>query len=224
MIPRFSLCLQADDSGDDPGDKGDAEIDENALRDLTDGDIHHQPFEPEKRGQDCDKNIGVNREEKDLKDGIEGDQACAVFCVSPGQIVPDDHHGDAARETDQDEAHHILGIAPQKNDGQEEHQDGADHPVLDEGQAEDFVVPKYLPQFLVFHLGQRRVHHEDQSDGDGDVGGPDLELMPEVHDAGGHVSPPHADEHGEKDPQRQKSIQEGKLLGHGLLRHDVPPI
>ena len=45
-------------------------------------------------------------------------------------------------------------------------------------------VAEDLAQLLVADLGQRRVHHQDQPDGDGDGGRPDAEAVEEGHDAG----------------------------------------
>ena len=98
----------------------------------------------------------------------------AQYSVSPfGQVVPDDDHGDAAGQADHDQADHVLRVAAQEEDRQHEHQDGADDPVLHEREAEDLVVAEDLAQLLVLHLGQGRIHHQDQADGDGDVGGAD---------------------------------------------------
>ncbi len=45
---------------------------------------------------------------------------------------------------------------------------GPDHPVLHQAQPEHLPVPEHVAQLLVAHLRQRRVHHEDQPDGDRD--------------------------------------------------------
>ena len=72
--------------------------------------------------------------------------------------------------------------------------------------------PKHLPiaedlaQFVVMHLGQRRVHHQNQTDGDGDVGGADLELVDKALDAGHQRTQPHPDGHRQEDPQRQVAV------------------
>ena len=65
-------------------------------------------------GKHGDENIGVDGEEQHLEDGVEGYQPRAVFRVAPGQFVPDDHHGDAAGETDEDESHHVLRDGPRE--------------------------------------------------------------------------------------------------------------
>ena len=49
---------------------------------------------------------------------------------------------------------------------------------------EDLDVLEDVPELLVLHLGQGRVHHQDEADGDGDVGRPGLEPVDESDDAG----------------------------------------
>ena len=92
------------------------------------------PFSPSQVGKDRDEDIGVDREEQDLEDRVEGHQAGRVFGVPLGQVVPDDDHGDAAGQADQDQAVHVFGLAAQEDDRQGEHQERPDDPVLDEGQ------------------------------------------------------------------------------------------
>ena len=72
---------------------------------------------------------------------------------------------------------HVLGVSAQKDDGEHEHQNRPDDPVLHEREAEHAGVAKDFAQPLVLHLGQRRIHHEDEADGDGDVGGTGLEAL-----------------------------------------------
>ena len=72
-----------------------------------------------------------------MEDGIERHQPGAVFGVALGQFVPYDDHGDAARQADHDEPDHVLGIAAQEEHGEDEHEHGADEPVLDQGQGQD---------------------------------------------------------------------------------------
>ncbi len=76
------------------------------------------PSRPKRGGQDGDEEPRVDREEKDLEDRIEGDQAGAVLAVAAGQLVPHDDHGDAAGETDQDQPDHVLGFVGEQGDGE----------------------------------------------------------------------------------------------------------
>ena len=121
--------------------------------------------------QHGDEDLGVDAVEQHLEDAVERHQPGGVFGVAFGQLVPDDHHGDAARQADHDQPDHVLGIAAQEDDRQHEHQDRADDPVLEQRQAQHLPVAEDVAQFFVLHFGQRRVHHQDQADGDGDIGG-----------------------------------------------------
>ena len=59
-------------------------------------------------------------------------------------------------------------------------------------------VAEHVAQFLVLHLGQRRIHHQDQADGDGDVGRADLEAVDERLHARDEVPSADADRHARK--------------------------
>ena len=94
-----------------PGDEGNAEVDEDALRDLAYGDIDDHPLQAEHRREDRDKDVGVDGEEEHLEDGVEGDEPRAVLRVPFREVVPHDDHGDAAGQADHDEAHHVFRVA-----------------------------------------------------------------------------------------------------------------
>ncbi len=191
-----------------PGQERDAEIDEDALGDLAHGDIDGRSREPEPGREDGDEDVGVDREEQDLEDRVEGDQAGRILPVPLGQVVPDDDHGDAAGQADHDQAVHVLGLVAQEDDGQGEHQERPDDPVLDERQRQDLDVLEDIPELLVFHLGQRRVHHQDEPDGDGDVGRSGLEPVDEADDGRDKIAEPDADGHGQEDPDGQVAVEE----------------
>ena len=116
---------------------------------------------------------------------LKATNPAAVFRIALGQIVPHDHHGDAPRQPDHDQTDHVLGMTVQKNrTGQREHQNWSDDPVLDERQGKHFPVVKHVAQFLVLHFCQRRVHHQDQAQRDGKVGGIHLKAVDKRSDTG----------------------------------------
>ena len=172
------------------------------------GDVDGRPLQPEPGREDGDEDIGVDREEQDLEDRVEGDQSGRVFPVPLGQVVPDDDHGDAAGQADHDQAVHVFGLVAEEDDGQGEHQERPDDPVLDEGQRQDLDVLEDVAELLVLHLGQGRIHHQDEADGDGDVGRPRLELVDEADDGRDEIAQPDADGHGQEDPEGQVSVEE----------------
>ena len=220
----LSLTLMRTNRVDHPGDERDAEVDEDALRDLADGDVHDHSLEAEHRGEHRDKDVGVHGKEEHLEDRVEGDEPRTVLRVALRKLIPHDDHGDAAGEADHDEAHHVFRVTPQEYDGQDEHQDGADHPVLHERQAEHLDVLEHLAELLVPHLRKGRVHHENQADGDGNVGGPALELVPEIDDAGKDIAPADADEHGEEDPQGEETVEKRESFAYLFGCHIAPPV
>ena len=198
------------------GEERDAEVDEHASRDLADGDVHGRPLEAEERRQLGDEDPGEDAVEEHLEDGVEGDEAGSVLGVALGELVPDDHHRDAAREAHHDESDHELRVVVQEDDRQQEHDDRPDDPVLHQREAEDPVVAEDVAEFLVAHLGERRIHHHDEADGDGDVGGAHGPLLDELRDALVGPAEADADEHGEEDPERQVAVEEREALGHSL--------
>ncbi len=77
---------------------------------------------------------------------------------------------------------------------------------MNEREGEDSNVLEDIPKFFVFHLGQGRVHHQDEPDGDGDVGRPRLEPVDEADHRRDEIAKPDAKGHGQEDPKRQVSI------------------
>ncbi len=135
------------------------------------------PSRPNSGGKHGDEQPGIDAVEQHLEDAVEGHQPSSVFRVSLRQFVPDNHHRNAAGQADHDEAHHVLRVVVQEQDGQGEHQYRADQPVLHERQTENLPVAEDLAHFLVADFRQRRVHHQDQTDGDRDVGRSNLEAV-----------------------------------------------
>jgi hypothetical protein len=74
--------LQSDYAREYTGDEGDAQVDDDAFGNLADGDVHHHPLKTHPSRQDGDKDRGVNRKDKLLKDGVEGRQTGAIFPIA----------------------------------------------------------------------------------------------------------------------------------------------
>ena len=62
----------------------------------------------EQRRQNRNEDPRVDAVEEHLKDAVKGDQSGRVLVIAAGQFVPDDHHRDAARQPDHDQADHVL--------------------------------------------------------------------------------------------------------------------
>ena len=191
-----------------PAMNGMPEVDEHALRDLADGDVDHDAPEADPGRQDRDEHVREDRVEQDLEDRVEGHQPRGVLGVAAGQVVPHDHHRDAAGEPDQDQTGHVLGGVAQEDHGQREHQQRPDDPVLDQRQGEDPDVAEDAPDLLVADLRQRRVHHQDQADRDRDRGRPDAEPVEERHDPRQQVPERDPARHGREDPDRQIAVED----------------
>ena len=54
-------------------------------------------LEAENRRQDSYENPGIDAEKQHLENRIKGDQACSIFTIALGKLIPDNHHCDAAR-------------------------------------------------------------------------------------------------------------------------------
>ncbi len=227
LVPGGALEPQEDAARQEAGRERDAEVDGDAHGDLADRDVDDGAMQAEPPRQEGREEVGVDREEQHLEDRVEGDQTGAVLAVALRQIVPHDHHGDAAREPDQDEADHVLGPVAQEEHREAEHEHRSDDPVLHERQEQHALVSEDAPELLVADLGEGRVHHQDEPDGDGDAGGPDAQPLEGGDDARRREAEGDAHGHGREDPQRQVAVQEREASRDALGRsfiHRVTPM
>ncbi len=208
------------ESGRHAGQKRNAEIHQHALGDFADADVDHGALNTEPGRDQGHEQVGVDRIEQHLKDRVEGHQSRAVFGIALGQVIPHDDHGDAAGEADHDEAHHVLGLVAQKEQRQPGHQHRPHHPVLQQGQAKHALVAEDLAQLFVANLGQRRVHHQDEPDGDGprrrSRAAGAIQALDGVRKPEAHGDP---DPHGHENPQSEVPVdeREASASGHGFL-------
>ena len=180
------------------------------------------PSRPSHAGRTVDEEVRVDREEEHLEDRVEGDEAGAVLGVALREIVPHDDHRDAAREADQDQPEHVLGLVAQEDDREAEHQERPDHPVLDQRQREHALVAEDLAELLVADLRERRVHHQDEADGDRDRRRADAHPVERRGESRRREAERDADAHRREDPERQVAVEEReppgdavRLRGHG---------
>ena len=177
------------------------------------------PRSPSFAGRHGNEHPGIERIEEHLEERIEGHQAGRVFRVALGQFIPHDDHGNAPRQADHDQPGHVFRIAAQEYNRQTEHQDRPHHPVLHERQTEHLLVAKDFVQFLVSHLGERRIHHDNQSHGDRDGRSSNAETVQKWHHSG-HKPPEHdPGSHGRKDPGGEIAIE--KLEANACLHLSV---
>ena len=208
MIPLLRDKAQHDHPRQHAGDAGNSQVDQDALGNLPNRDIDHRARETEEWRQDRHEEPRVDAVEQHLEDRVEGNEAGGVLGRPLGDLVPDDHHGDAAGEADHDQADHVLGFVGQEDDRQREHQDRPDDPVLNQRQAKNFPVDEDIGQFLVTDLGERWVHHQDQAQRDRNVGRSDLEGIDPILDARNVEAQADAERHGGEYPDRQIPVGE----------------
>ena len=201
------LRLLQRETGEHSGEERDAQVDEDALGDFGHGDVHLYRPEAQPAGNGGQEEVRVDGEEQHLEDRVERDQAGGVLTVAAREVVPDDDHGDAAGQTDQNEAGHVFGFVAQKKHGEREHQDRPDHPVLDQREDQDAAVLEHSPHLFVLHLRQRRIHHQDQPDGDRDGCRADAETVEERYDAGNQVPEANSSGHGSENPECKIPIE-----------------
>jgi hypothetical protein len=106
----------------------------------------------------------------------------------------------------------------QEDDGQREHQNWTDNPVLQQRQAENFPIAEDVAQLVVVHLRQRRIHHEDEADGDWYRGRADAHAVEDGLHAGEDCTERDPGRHREKNPQREVAIEKREPAQHRRLR------
>jgi hypothetical protein len=118
------------------------------------------------------------------------------------------HHGDAAGEPHQNQADRVARQIPQEDQRQREHHQRPHDPVLNQRERQHPAVTEHRTHRFVPHLGEGRVHHQDQPDRDRDARGPDLEAVEEGRHAWHRVAQRHPQTHGQKDPQGEIPVYE----------------
>ena len=131
---------------------------------------------PSQPGRTLEVEVAQGGEREDLEDGVERDQDRRGLPVTAGEVVPDQDHGDAPGEADDDQAGAVLRQVGQEQPGQGEHQRRADDPVEHDGGDQQRAVRGDVADLVVADLGQHRVHHHQQADGDRQGDRADLDL------------------------------------------------
>ena len=76
---------------------------------------------------------------------------------------------------------------------------------------------EYPAHLFVADLGKRWVHHQDQSNGDGNGSRADTEPIQKRNDSWKDIAPQDTHSHGQEDPESQKPIQEGKFFRNTFI-------
>lgn len=217
FVPCFAFGFDEENAREKSREKGDAEVDGDAGENFAKGNVNGDGLEADEGRENGQKEPRVSGVEEDLGEAIEGDEACGVLGAAFGEVVPDENHGDAAGDTDEDEAGHVAGLIAEEDDRENPHEDGADEPILHEGEAEDAGVAEDFGELLIADFGERWVHHDDEPDGERDVGGAEGDRAEKFLGIGEEkFSEDDADCHGEENPEREKSVEEGEFGGSFL--------
>ena len=215
VVPVASLALQSDAAGEESGGERDAEEDQHGARDLPDADLEALRVQAEPAGQDGQVEVAEQRERGDLEERVEDDEHRRAVAVALGEVVPDQHHRDAAREADDDHAGAIGGMVGEEEPGQREHEQRPDHPREEQRHAEEAPVGDAVglraTELLVVDLRQHRVHHQQQAQRDRQADRADPQLVEAVVETGDQPAEPEPDRHGERDPERQEAVERRQL-------------
>src|SRR3546814_15401803 len=95
-----------------------AEVDQHRLGDGPETDMDAASLKPEQRRQESKEEPRINTEEQDLEDRVERDQRGHILVVDPGKLVPDDDHGNAPGQPDEDQARHVLRLVEKAADSE----------------------------------------------------------------------------------------------------------
>ena len=149
---------------------------------------------------------------QDLKDGVEGHEDGRELPGAAGQRIPQQHHGDAAGQPDEDQAVTVVGQVGEKQPGEPQHDQGPEDPVERQRSAQQPGVAGMPADGLVAHLREHRIHHPQESDRDRHRDTPHphaVEGRPQSR-----VGPSQQDPqpHGREDPQRQIAVEGGQAL------------
>ena len=202
----------AEGAGEVPGQQRDAEEDQHGLGDAPHRHVEGGLLEAEPAGQDLEVEVAEERERQDLEDGVDGDQDGGRLPVPAGEVVPDQHHGDAAGQADDDQPGPVLRQVGQQQPRQGEHQRRADDPVEEDRGAQQPGVAGDVAELVVADLRQHRVHHHQQPDRDRQRDRADLDRGEGVVEAGDEAAEQQADDHRDADPHRQEPVQGGQAL------------
>ena len=101
-------------------------------------------------------------------------------------------------------------MIPEKQDGEDEHEHRTDDPILEKRQPEHLGIGENFGYFLVAHLGQRRIHHENETRRDEEVCRSDCDRREECPGIGDEkVAGQDTCSHCDENPPREVTVQEG---------------
>ena len=160
VVPVAPAPAKADPAGEEAGGERDAEEDQHGPGDLPEADLESLGVETEPARQHGQVEVAEQRVGRQLEDRVEDDEHRGAVAVAAGELVPDQHHRDAAGETDDDHAGAIGGWSARKSQASANISSG---PTTQERKSETVKKRRLsmpsclrLPEFLVPDLREDR--------------------------------------------------------------------
>ncbi len=151
LIPLLAFDFDADKTGNHAAQERNAEIDKNGLGNFLHGYFYNCPLKAEPARHKGNEEIGIYREKNNLENGVKSHQPGAIFPVTISQVVPDNDHGNAAGQADENETDHIFVVAGEKRNSQEKHEDMRIRPTA----MGIFVVPTWNALMILRIFGKK---------------------------------------------------------------------
>ena len=208
LVPVAALGRSPKSAGQESGEQRDAEEDQHRLRDLPRRGVDGGLLQAEPAGKHREVEPAEDGEHDHLEHRVDRDQHGGGLAVAAGQVVPDDDHRDAAGQADDDQPGAVLGQVRQEQPGQGEHQRRAEDPVQNQRAEQQLAVAGDRVEAVVADLGQYRVHHDQQADGDRQRDAVDLNGAQRVVQAGDQPA-----EQQSRRPWRRRSTPAGTGRG-----------
>ncbi len=113
----------------EPGDQRQSQKQEHAFRDGPHGDPQRCPVGAQPPGNNRQEEPAQDRVGQDLEDRVESHQHRRQLDRAAGEGIPDEHHRDATRQADDDQAVAVGGEVREQQPGERKHHDRPDDPV-----------------------------------------------------------------------------------------------
>lgn len=207
-----------------PASSGTPQEHEHALRDLPHRHVDTVGRQPQPARQHVEVEPAEERERDDLEHRVQRNQHRGQLAVAAREVVPDEHHRDAAGQAHDDQPRAVLGQIGQREPSEREHQGRAHQPVEHQRQAEHTPVGHHVAEARVLHLRQHRVHHQQQAERDRQAHGAHLHPVERVVEAGEQSAQQQPHHHRRADPHGQQAVECRQPPRRARFRSVVQPV
>ncbi|KAJ8535362.1 hypothetical protein ON010_g13375 [Phytophthora cinnamomi] len=143
-----------------------AHVDSDVLGDFAHGDVDlGARIDAQVAREVVDVEARGGRVESNGEYRVHGHNSGAVLSVSARESVPDHDHGNAARAAHEAEPRHVANVAAEEGRREEDHDEGPEHPVVHHREQQQALDGEYAVHQVPGHLGERRLHHDEQPHG-----------------------------------------------------------